>query len=189
MANIRELVRELSGRNNFTDISMYEAIVNSVDFDNHTINASALNGSSVEFSAARLMTTKNGDGVIFYPSIDSTVIILSTPTINPIVVGFGETQRSRYTSSDNVTIVAQKVELQSDEYGGIVKIEPLLEKINKLEDVVNNLINLFNTHTHIASSFGTPTTTPPSLDTDIIVKTIKEDLENPDATHGAKPEQ
>lgn len=69
---------------------------------------------------------------------------------------------------------------------GVPLVDPLLEKINNLEEIVNDLITKYNSHTHITTAtvgasavagINAPTT---SLVTDVLLLTTKPELENPD---------
>lgn len=92
------------------------------------------------------------------------------------------TREKNYTESANVNIVGttsitidgKTIELNGMNYGGLVIIDALIEKINRLE-------NAFNTHVHTSAAPGIPTT--PSL-TIITPITVKSDLENTKIKHG-----
>jgi len=72
------------------------------------------------------------------------------------------------------------IELKGTEFGGLIKIEDLVTKINRLEDKVNEFINTFSLHSH--PSNGAPPTPPfPSA---IAPLTNRMDMENEDIKHG-----
>ena len=71
------------------------------------------------------------------------------------------------------------------EFGGLVKIEDLITKLNNLESRVNDLASAYQPHTHLSSAPGAPSGPPivPWTKTPL-TNTTKNDLENPDITHG-----
>lgn len=85
-----------------------------------------------------------------------------------------------------VTMVSEVdfVYLNANTYGGLVKVQDLVTKLNNLENTVNTIITTFNAHTHVASSFGSPTTTPPTPVAGSLTPTVKADLENTTVQHG-----
>lgn len=178
MAQIPDLIRQLAGNNNYNDNSIYEAEVTSIDNDKRHVYVSTINGPYVQELKASLMTTID-DGFVLIPQIGSTVYIMTNPLINPFIIHYGAVQTVIMTSS-------QTVQLNSNEYGGIAKIKELTDKINTLENAMNNLINKFNLHQHPA--FPGPIT-PTDVDTDSIQITTVKDLENPSVVHGPASEE
>lgn len=84
------------------------------------------------------------------------------------------------------------VQLQDGSLGGLAIVDKLVEKYNNLENLVNNLISLYNTHIHIAidSITAAPITVAPtvSLQSNVLIPTQALDIENTDVTHGKKSE-
>lgn len=75
--------------------------------------------------------------------------------------------------------------------GGLINIQPLIDKINQLENALNSHIIIFNSHIHIttATVAATPTpgliapTTPGDTTNTIAPITLKSDLEDTKFTH------
>jgi len=173
---INEMIKKLSGRNTFNDITLYECEVIKVYPETRNVLCRSIGGIEVPDITASLMTTI-GDGSYLIPRIGSTVYILINPLINPFIVHYGEIE-----SAILETTVA--IQLNGNEYGGIVKVDALTEKLNNLENVVNNLLSIFNTHTHISAVEGSPTTGPVQIDNDVLQNTMADELANPAVTHG-----
>jgi hypothetical protein len=101
------------------------------------------------------------------------------PTINSVVL---------VTMLNNTTgYVAQCSEfdfmyLNGDAYGGLVKVQELTDKLNDLENAFNQHILLYNAHTHAETSVNT--LVPNALDTQVLIPTIKTELENLTVKHG-----
>lgn len=80
-------------------------------------------------------------------------------------------------------------------YSGMCIVGDVTTKLNNLESTVNDLrtilidlINQYNTHTHMVSSFGSPSTTTSDPNTDMapsaLTLTQATDIENPNVIHG-----
>ncbi len=117
-------------------------------------------------------------GVVITPKKDSRVLVLFTDK--------GKTNGS-------VIIVEQTdgVEVMGNEFGGLVQVKKLTDKINALEEKVNSLINSYTEHTHPAtlavsgsSATGTTNTTVivPAIST--LTLTEQADIENIKVKHG-----
>jgi hypothetical protein len=76
--------------------------------------------------------------------------------------------------------------LNGNDYGGLVQVQPLVDKLNNLENAYNDLVDKFNHHTHIltlSSGTGTAAQTV-SQETTTLATTQKTDLENTTVLHG-----
>jgi len=87
------------------------------------------------------------------------------------------------TEIDKMLIDTDLTQFNGGDNGGLINIEPLTNKINALESKVNEIITTFNTHTHIASSFGAPTTPPPLPVTGVLTPTVRTDYEDKSFLH------
>ena len=119
---------------------------------------------------------------IFIPSIGTTVTVSLYDKESACVVGYGATTKVNLNAGE-------------EDYGGLIKIEDLVDKINNLEDKVNNLCNWiaqivtnYNAHTHTITSPGNPSGPATPLETKTseptLTKTTVDDIENPTVTHG-----
>lgn len=119
----------------------------------------------------------NGDadlvGVRLMANIDNGFLLI--PEVNSIVVVSFLSDSSAYVS---LVSKVSEINLNGKNFDGLVKVNDLVEKLNNLENKVNTIISTYNAHTHVASSFGTPTTTPVAPVTGVLIPTIKQDLEN-----------
>jgi len=106
-------------------------------------------------------------------NIDNGFLLI--PEVNSIVVVSFLSDSSAYIS---LVSKVSEVHLNGKNFDGLVKINDLVEKLNNLKNKVNTIISIYNAHTHVASSLGTPTTTPVAPVTGTLTPTIKADLEN-----------
>lgn len=127
-------------------------IAGSVNLTDLTCDCQPINGDA-KFLDVRLQAGA-GSGVVIIPTDGSVVIV------QPI------NEKSGYIS---LYSSAQSIKLLDGTFGGLVKVEELITKINRIE-------NTYNTHTH--ASNGTPTTST------ITPVTVRADIENIKVTHG-----
>jgi hypothetical protein len=154
--DIAEAVRKLSG---FDDMQ-YEHFVctaKNIDTTKMICDCEPIDGGA-DFLDVRLNANYK-NGFLLVPKTNSIVII---------------SQLSDATAYVSMVSEIDNIYLGGDDFGGLVKVSELVSKINRLE-------NAFNAHTHIASSFGSPTTPPAAPITPI---TTKSDLENKTIQHG-----
>jgi len=135
--------------------------VDSVDLVNRTCYCIPIN-EDADITEVRLMA-----------NIDNGFLLI--PEVNSIVVVSFLSDSSAY-----VSLVSQvsEVQLNGTNYDGLVRVIELTEKLNNLENLVNSLVLKYNAHTHIASSFGSPTTVPPVLETTVLTPTTQTEIEN-----------
>jgi len=63
--------------------------------------------------------------------------------------------------------------------GGMVKVNPVLNALNNIQNTLNTFMNTtFNTHTHISAAPGSPTAVPVPLNTASLTVTALSDIEN-----------
>jgi hypothetical protein len=135
--------------------------VDSVDLTKRTCYCIPIN-EDADITEVRLMANID-NGFLLVPEVDSIVVVSFLSD-----------------SSAYVSLVSKvsEIQLNGTNYDGLVKVQELTEKLNNLENLVNSLVVKYNAHTHIASSFGSPTTVPPALETTVLTPTIQTEIEN-----------
>jgi hypothetical protein len=132
----------------------------------------------------------NGDANIFGVKLiagTSTTSLLVTPTIDSIVIA---TFLSKDTAFIGLYSEIDSVAIRGDQYGGLIKIEELVSKLNRLEDKVNAFVSKFNAHTHpyipalAPAPAAVPTLPTVTPETPIAPTTLRGDLENEQVKHG-----
>lgn len=177
---IPELIKLLAGNDTHNDIKIYQAEVLAYDGTTATATVRTISGPEIDMEVS--LMTEIGDGFILLPTVGSIVYIMVNPTVNPFIIHYGEIDGIIADSINGIQFRSNIININGADFGGLIKIQELTDKINILENALNNLITLYNSHIHPAA---TPNTGPtPSVDTDVIQITLKEDLENPDVTHG-----
>ncbi len=166
---IQEAIRILAGSNLADNVYAVDCTVISVDEDARTAQVQAIGGKARNTFTARLMTTVD-DGVLVVPEDDSTVCVV-----------FGNFTKPYITQYSGV----KKIVLRGGDLGGLVKVIELTTKLNNLENLVNDLVQKFNSHVHTGVTAGGASTGPtPTQETTTLVKTKRKDIENEQITHG-----
>lgn len=165
--NIGDLIRKI-GENNE---EVYSLLCKVVKVSEDVAELAPLNGD------ANLLGVKLIAGT-------STTSILITPVIDSVVVA---TFLSKNTAYISLHSEIESVAIRGDQFGGLIKVEELVKKINRLESKVNSLITKFNSHTHLyAPGPSAPVPTAPIItgEAAITPTTQKSDLENQKVKHG-----
>ncbi|CAB4126255.1 hypothetical protein UFOVP153_58 [uncultured Caudovirales phage] len=126
------------------------------------------------------------DGVLSIPSIGSTVVIMLSTQINPFVVLYSDIDKA-YIQVGIASIEMLpdgSITLNDGTDGGLVKGDPLVEKLNNLENKVNELITTFNAHTHNVISIGSPTATAIPTISGELTPTKATDIESESIRYG-----
>jgi hypothetical protein len=168
MADIAKAIRELAGTRNQDEVKLYQCNVNSVDASKRTCNVTTITGNATLTFDAQI-TAGVSDGFFVVPEIDSMVFVLSSKYSLPFVVSY----------SDITDYI-----IMGGEFGGLVKVLELTQKLNNLENKVNEIISTFGTHTHNVINVGqqtAPTLTP--INGSLTV-TQRAELENTRIKHG-----
>lgn len=133
-------------------------------------------GDDAERPNVRLQAINSStEGIVAIPKVGSSVAVSFVNKNTGFVCLTSEV--------DKILIDTDLIEFNGGENGGLVKAGELVSKVNNLENKVNTMIGLFNSHTHIASSFGAPTTPPPTLVTGTLTLTLNTDLESTEVKH------
>jgi len=127
------------------------------------------------------------DGILYLPTIGSNVLVMLSKFTQPSVVMFSSVYKILYTVGNSLLqVIDGNIQLNDGSLGGLPKIAALTQKINNIENLLNDFIAKYNAHTHILSlSTGTGTAAPTlTTETNTINPTQQTDIENTAITHG-----
>lgn len=134
-------IRDLVGGRTLTiyqgEVTKVDGSVCTVKFANQEISDIRLRASSVDVDKQMLITPKVGSSVV--------VGSLSGDLSELVVLQVDE---------------VESIEINGGEFGGLIKIGDLTDKLNKLVREVNALKNTFNSHTHTGTIEGTSPSGP-----------------------------
>ena len=168
MADLVRTIQELAGTRNQDEVRLLQCNVNSVDLSKRTANVTTITGTAnLTFDA--LLTAGISDGFVITPEIDSMVYILMSKYTLPFIVTYSD---------------IMQFDIMGGEFGGLVKVVELTQKLNNLENKVNQIIATFGTHTHNVTAVGAPTapTTTPIVGNLTISQ--RAEIENINVKHG-----
>jgi hypothetical protein len=168
MGDLTRTIQELAGTRNQDEVKFYQCNVNSIDLSKRTANVTTITGTAnLTFDA--LLTAGISDGFVVTPEVDSMVYVLMSKYTLPFILTF----------SDIV-----QFDIMGGEFGGLVKVVELTQKLNNLENKVNEIISTFGTHTHAVVAVGSPTSPTSTPIVDSLIISQREDIENVNVKHG-----
>ena len=141
-----------------------------------TTNTCVVNENENEITNVRLLSTEDdfANKFVIYPKVGSLVTIayLWWKGNRAVVIKCSETD---------------EILVNGDAFGGMVKVEVLVDRLTKLEDRFNDFKAKFNAHTHIltlTSGTGTAASTLSQITMANLSETQKVDIENSKVKHG-----
>jgi hypothetical protein len=168
MSDITKTIQELAGTRNQDEVKLYQCNVNSIDLSKRTANVTTITGTAnLTFDA--LLTAGISDGFVITPEIGSMVYVLTSKYTLPFIVTFSD---------------ITQFDIMGGEFGGLVKVVELTQKLNNLENKVNEIITTFGTHTHTVIMLGAPTATTATPIVGNLTVSQRADIENTKIKHG-----
>jgi len=165
---LKDAVQQLAGTFNRDIVEIISCNVDSVNEDTMTCDCTPITGNAITDIPDVQLTSEVADGILLIPKIGSTVIVAKSTRNTAFVL--------MYSDIDNII-------LRGGQLGGLIKIADLVSKINRLENLLNGFITIYNTHTHAVS--GAATLVPNQTETGSITPiTSRNDIENTKITHG-----
>lgn len=131
-------ISQLAGTHNQDSVFIFDAVVNSIDKPNRTCNVTKVGGETSGQLDVRLMASKD-DGCYVIPVVDSNVIVIGSNNVTPFVAQFSEVESIEWLGGEN---------------DGVPLVNPLLEKLNNLENDINTLKSAFSSWLVVPSDGG-----------------------------------
>lgn len=142
--------------------------VESVDIQKRIALVTTISGStSFEFEVN--LQTSVSDGLIIVPKVDSDVVVLFSKNTNPLII--------QYSDIDEYI-------LNGFDFGGMVKVIELTEKINNLENKLNDLITACSNQIVTLAPSGTFPLAPYFTSVTPLIQTQQSEIENTIIKHG-----
>jgi len=153
----------------------------SIDETNMTCDIELPNKPNMLDVRIRSLIDDQNTGILIVPKLSSVVL-----------VGLIENREESafictYSEIDKIHLIVNDIQLSGDAFGGLVKVDELTQKLNKVENAVNQLKADFNSHTHNApqAPTGTVPTLPPLIPSTVtLINTVRNDIENQKVKHG-----
>jgi len=145
----------------------------------------------LELTDVRLRATddNNKDKLMLTPKINSKVIVgANHGDLRDLVVIKVDDPAKIYYKHNKVTIDIDgdsgKIKINGGDLGGLIKIEELVKRFNKLEDYVKNFKTKYDAHVHlVAQSIGAAASPTQSLIVEDPESTQRDPLEDKNVTH------
>lgn len=117
------------------------------------------------------LQTEDSNGLLLKPAVNSHVVVMPMADFEFVVV--------MYSAIDSI-------QLLDGSFGGLVKIQDLVSKINAIEQKVNDINTALKTHTHTGVTVGSGVSGPSTAFSAItdLTETVVSDIENNKITHG-----
>lgn len=167
--DFKQIFRELSGVNALP-VPIFGTVtaVDEADMSCTVMPLGDENG--VEYLDVSLMAEYNANGMYYKPVIDSLVIIAPMNETRYYV--------AMYSEIDTVW-------LRGSTHGGLVKVSELVDKLNTIEDDLNDLKTVFSTWTPVANDGGAALKAGAATwYASQLIPTQISDLENENCKHG-----
>ncbi|MES2382599.1 MAG: hypothetical protein V4538_16240 [Bacteroidota bacterium] len=167
---IRELIQQLAGTFNVDVVTSFDCTVDSVNEDNFTCDVTAIGSNATTNVPEVRLASESNDGFKIIPKIGSTVTIIKTKRGVAYVSMFSD---------------ISKIIFMDGSLGGMVKVIPLVTKLNVLEAHVNAIKGVVSAIIAAGtSSPGTPVTNATlaayfsAFNVTAIIPTERDDIEN-----------
>jgi hypothetical protein len=195
---IIESLQRITGTLLKDNVSIFSGIVDSVSEEKRTCTVTSINGQgAMTVENVQLMASVN-DGFLLVPAIDSVVIVGYSTFNKPFICLFSNIEKVLLVAGENnasiqvdadgllfeiaetkIQISDGEIKLNDGSMGGLVKVIELTQKLNNLENKVNQLITSFNSHVHtgVTTGAGSSAITPTPVSGTLVV-TNRGDIEN-----------
>lgn len=138
--NIEVAIQRLAGTYLKDIIQIFLCNVDSVDKPNRQCDCTPIGGDANTSLPGVLLCAENNNGLVVFPSVGSTVIVALSTRNSAFVL--------MYSDIDEVVFM-------DGSFGGMVKLlDPndaqsgVLARLNNIENLLNEFIIIYNTHTH-----------------------------------------
>lgn len=173
--DLKEILREIVKTENEEMYSLACKVVE-VSEDKRTLKADPINGNARLYDVRLQSEIGYSTGLVIFPKVGSVVIV----TFINNFVGFV----SLCTEIERVVLDCEEIAINGGDNKGLVKVEPLTDKINTLENELNSLKNLLASWLPVATDGGASLKTLLAgwFNSQITI-TLEDDLENKKVTH------
>ena len=140
MSNIRDLVRQLAATPSSGAGSMILCRVDSVDTEARTVDAQPLDESAPILGVNLQANQSSEVGVVMFPRQDSYVIVGMLGMCQAVVVACDDVERVRVDVGEmSVDVSEDGIVMNGGELGGMVNVQGLTDRLNTIENDINNL--------------------------------------------------
>lgn len=172
---LAEAIQQLAGTKFLNVTTIVAATVASVNVADAACQCRTISGKTTAELITVSLMAESDDGLLLVPAVGSTVLVAYNKELLPFIIMYSELDEAYFWVNNVLT-------LKDGQHGGLVMVTPLTQKLNALENKVNQLLTAYNAHTHAES--GSTTGPPGTLVPGTLTPTQQTDIENPNVTHG-----
>ena len=133
---IQTAIQQLAGTHAIDNVYLFDAEI--VSTNGRIATVQKVGGESSSTIEVRLMASVD-DGCLITPTIGSTVIVVGSSNVQPYIAQYSEIDSIEWLGGEN---------------DGVPLVKPLLDKINKLENDINTLKNIFTSWVTVPNDGG-----------------------------------
>jgi hypothetical protein len=171
---LRDIVRTLAG----VKALVFSAEVLSVDEANATIDVMPFESEAALTKVQLAAVDDLEEGLLLIPAVGSNVLVslIGEEEDEAVVMGYSKLDKVKLKIGEStLAISVEGFTINGGALGGLIKIETLVERINRLEERMLS-------HQHLSASAGMPTSPDPATNASFST-TQREELEDTKVTH------
>lgn len=183
---IRTAIRKIANTYKIDAPTVVKCSVISVNKSSRSCSCKQISGkSSVTLNNVQLQADPS-DGELKIPAVGSTVLVLTSTYNQSYIVQFSDLDEWKVTVGNaEIDVLSNKIQFGDGSYEGLVKVVELTQKINNLENQINDILHVLKTTSIPLAPSGTYPFAPlytAILPIDPI--TNKTEIQNNKITHG-----
>lgn len=151
MSEISDIIKQITRSRASRPVLL--AKVDDVDESTRTATVSPVDGSAKIYSARLQSSISATVGVCLVPAVDSFVLVVLFSENAGQIVGTTDIDKILFSVGE-ITGDADQITINGGNNDGIVKVVELTQKLNALENKVNDLVTYTATHIHSGVTTG-----------------------------------
>ena len=176
--SIIEAILKITGTDKLDPVFYVNCTVDSVDLSTRSCVCTMVDGLIGSTIPGVMLMAVVDDGILIEPVIGSIVKVIFSNNVEPFIAQFSEVRKITLTALEGIV-------LNDGSEGGLVKATTVQEKLNNLEDDLNNLKKAFTDWVVVPADGGAALKAiAATWAGQEITKTELPELENPAIKHG-----
>jgi len=185
-------IQKLAGTFKQDEVRLIQGVVKSVDEGASTCVVTTVSGDNEIDIPNVLLQSAVCDGLLIIPVVDSNVLVITSTYNSPFVCLYSDIKKvylqigdSSLTLFDSTQSDNSIIRINDGSYGGLIKIDDLVSRLNTIENDINTLKTAFSGWTPVPNDGGAALKgATGAWFGQQLTDTQKADIENPLITHG-----
>lgn len=142
---LKQAIQQLAGTHLKDEVFVDVCTVTSVDVSTRTCTCTPITGpSTTGFINVRLMAAVD-DGVLYIPTIGSTIIVCHTKHNQPLVLMYSQLDKMVFDAgSSTLQITDGSIQFNDGSFGGLTKTQELKAQLDKTNALLQALLTVIN---------------------------------------------